>query len=203
MWYPVKTPFWLRAIYPRLVWHKKRTERTLYLTFDDGPIPVVTPAILKILKNHGIKATFFCVGDNIRKHPEIFKEIKEQGHSVGNHTYHHLNGWKTSTEDYIKDVQKCQEYTQSPLFRPPYARGTFAQYKLLYPYYQIIMWDVMSGDFDTKISPEQCLKNVIDTTENGSIIVFHDNEKAASRVLYALPKAIEFWKEQGYSFETL
>jgi|SRR5690606_11875685 len=203
MWYPIKSPIWLRILYPQLLWHKNRDKKTLFLTFDDGPIPDVTPAILKILKKHKIKATFFCVGENIYKHPDIFEQILSDGHSVGNHTYHHLKGWKTTKIDYLNDIERCQKLTKSNLFRPPYARGTRAQYSELKKTYEIVMWDVMSGDFDTSISPEQCLQNVVKHSTNGSIIVFHDNIKAKSRVLYALPKAIEHWIEKGYDFETL
>lgn len=203
MWYPIKSPFWLRALYPQLTWHKNRDQRTLYLTFDDGPIPDVTPSILKILKAHQIKATFFCVGENIQKHPELFDAIVKDGHAIGNHTYNHLKGWETSTEDYLSNVDECQKLTRSALFRPPYARGTRAQYKLLKKTHDIIMWDVMSGDFDLSISPQKCLDNVLKHAESGSIIVFHDNIKAEPRVLYALPKAIEHWIENGYHFDRL
>jgi peptidoglycan/xylan/chitin deacetylase (PgdA/CDA1 family) len=203
MWYPIKSPRWLRILYPQLLWHKSRDKKNLYLTFDDGPIPDVTPAILKILKRYEIKATFFCVGENIHKHPDIFKQILSDGHRVGNHTYHHLKGWKTNKEDYLNDVEQCHKLTKSNLFRPPYARGTRSQYSELKKSYEIVMWDVMSGDFDTSISPQECLNNVVNHSTNGSIIVFHDNIKAEPRVLYALPLAIEYWIDQGFQFEAL
>ena len=203
MWYPIKSPFWLRALYPQLIWHKSRQKKTIYLTFDDGPIPDVTPSILNILKQHGIKATFFCVGENIHKHPEVFQQLINDGHSVGNHTYNHLKGWKNSNKDYLDNVTQCQALTGTKLFRPPYGRGTRAQYTKLIKSHEIIMWDVMSGDFDPSISPEKCLNNVIKHTTNGSIIVFHDNIKAKPRVLYALPKAIQHWTEAGFTFGTL
>ena len=203
MWYPIKSPFWLHWLYPRLTWHHSRDLPSLFLTFDDGPIPDVTPQILNILKEYGVQATFFCVGDNIRKHPEIFQRIQEEGHRVGNHTFNHLKGWKTSQDDYLQNVESCNRLTQSDLFRPPYGRGTRKQYRELQKHYKIIMWDVMSGDFDPNVSPELCLRNVLKHTENGSIIVLHDNVKATERVLYALPKAIEYWLDKGYSFKTL
>jgi peptidoglycan/xylan/chitin deacetylase (PgdA/CDA1 family) len=203
MWYPIKTPGLLRFLYPQLLWHKNRDKRTLYLTFDDGPIPNVTPSILKILKEHKIKATFFCVGENIHKYPEIFNQILKDGHAVGNHTYHHLKGWETPKDDYLIDIEKCQKHTKSNLFRPPYGRATRSQYSELKKFYEIVMWDIMSGDFDTSISPKKCLKNVLKHSKNGSIIVFHDNLKAESRVLYALPRAIQHWLKQGYEFEVL
>ncbi len=203
MWYPIKSPRWLRLLYPQLLWHKNRKEQTLFLTFDDGPIPDVTPSVLKILKKYNIKATFFCVGENVYKYPEIFEQILQDGHAVGNHTYHHLKGWNTSKEDYIVNVEQCQKLTNSKLFRPPYGRGTRAQYKELKESYEIVMWDILSGDFDTAISPQQCLSNVIKHSTNGSIIVFHDNLKAKERVLYTLPRAIEHWMNQGFTFGTL
>lgn len=203
MWYPVKSPFWLHWLYPRLLWHHSRDIPHLFLTFDDGPIPDVTPEILNILKGYDIQATFFCVGDNIRKHPDIFQRISDEGHRIGNHTHNHLKGWKTSFEEYLENVEACNQLTQTDLFRPPYGRGTKKQYRELEKQYRIVMWDVMSGDFDPGISPDQCLKNVLNHTENGSIIVFHDNIKARERVLYALPRAIEHWLEQGYNFKTL
>jgi len=203
MWYPIKSPFWLRLLYPQLTWHRSREHRCLYLTFDDGPIPDVTPEVLNILKSYGVKATFFCVGDNVKKHPEIFQRIIDEGHQIGNHTYNHLKGWKTSKNDYLKNIGLCNEFTKSKLFRPPYGRGTRSQYSELKNDYEIIMWDVMSGDFDLKLSPQRCLKNVIKHTENGSIIVFHDNIKAIPRVTYTLPRAIQYWLKKGYKFQTL
>lgn len=203
MWYPIKSPFWLRLLYPQLTWHKSRDKRILYLTFDDGPIPNVTPSILKILKEHKIKATFFCVGENIIKYPEIFDQIVEDGHVVGNHTYHHLKGWETPKDNYLLDIDKCQKLTKSNLFRPPYGRATRSQYSELKKSYKIVMWDIMSGDFDLSISPEKCLSNVLKYSRNGSIIVFHDNIKAEPRVLYALPRAIEHWLKEGYQFDVL
>jgi peptidoglycan/xylan/chitin deacetylase (PgdA/CDA1 family) len=203
MWYPIKSPKWLRVLYPQLLWHKSRNKKTLYLTFDDGPIPDVTPAILKILKKHEIKATFFCVGENIHKYPSIFNQILEDGHAVGNHTYHHLKGWITNKKEYLNDIEKCQKLTKSNLFRPPYGRGTRAQYSELKKSYEIVMWDIMSGDFDPSISPQKCLNNVLKYSDNGSIIVFHDSLKAKSRVLHTLPIAIEYWIEKGFRFESL
>lgn len=203
MWYPIKTPGWLRFIYPQLLWHKSRDKQTLYLTFDDGPIPDVTPTILKILKEHKIKATFFCVGENIHRHPEIFDQILKDGHNVGNHTYRHLKGWETPKNNYLLDIEECQKLTKSNLFRPPYGRATRSQYSELKKSFEIVMWDIMSGDFDASISPKKCLDNVIKHSKNGSIIVFHDNIKAKSRVLYALPIAIKHWLKEGYQFEVL
>ncbi|MGK6351180.1 polysaccharide deacetylase family protein [Parapedobacter sp. DT-150] len=201
--YTIKSPLLLRWLYPTLTWHRSRTDKCIFLTFDDGPIPDVTPEILNTLKNYDIKATFFCVGENIKKHPNLFNCLLENGHRIGNHTYNHLKGWKTANKTYLQNVARCQELAQTDLFRPPYGRGTRAQYAEIRKSHEIIMWDVLSGDFDTKLAPEKCLQNVIRHTRNGSIVVFHDNIKAIPRVTYALPRAIEHWLSQGYTFGVL
>ncbi|MEH6305371.1 polysaccharide deacetylase family protein [Olivibacter sp. CPCC 100613] len=199
----VKSPLWLRFVLPKLTWNRSRQEKHIYLTFDDGPIPDVTPQVLNILKKYNIQATFFCVGENIIKHPEIFGQIKQQGHGVGNHTFNHLKGWQTPLATYLANVEKCQTLTQTKLFRPPYGKCTPSQFKQLRKQYEIIMWDVITYDFDNRLSPENCYQNAIRYTTNGSIVVFHDNVKATPRLLYALPKAIEYWLQQGYEFKLL
>lgn len=201
--YTVRPPLILRWLYPSLTWHQSRDEKRIFLTFDDGPIPDVTPFIINILKNYGIKATFFCVGENIKKHPDLFESLIENGHRIGNHTYNHLNGWKTNNAAYFENIEKCQQLTQTSLFRPPYGRGRRSQYAVLRHNYDIIMWDVLSGDFDINLSPEKCLQHVISHTRNGSIVVFHDNVKALPRVAFALPRAIEHWLKEGYEFGLL
>lgn len=230
--YLVKTPFILKKLYPSsLLWNKPRDQRVIFLTFDDGPIPIVTPWVLKTLKNFNAKATFFCIGENITKHPEIFEQLKLDGHAIGNHTYNHLKGWITDDKTYLENFNKCQELIQTKLFRPPYGRIKKSQIALIEKQefgYQnqntrfkipqldqdsrtsnlkskisIVMWDVLSGDFDIKLSPEKCLKNVLKHTENGSIVVFHDSLKAFDRLEYTLPKALDYWTKQGYDFETL
>ena len=201
--YLTKAPLLLQWLYPALTWHRSRSEKRLYLTFDDGPIPDVTPQILNTLKNYQIKATFFCVGENIKKHPDLFHRLLENGHRIGNHTYHHLNGWHTPTDTYLADINQCEHLIHTNLFRPPYGRGTRTQYARLRHQYEIIMWDVLSGDFDQQLSPDRCLANVIRHARNGSIIVFHDNVKAIPRVTYTLPRAIEYWLAKGYQFDTL
>ncbi|MDQ8005631.1 MAG: polysaccharide deacetylase family protein [Pedobacter sp.] len=219
--YTVRPPFFLKWFYPNLIWnkeHKDTKEKVVYLTFDDGPIPNVTDFVLNTLKNFGIKATFFCIGDNIQKHPQIFERIKNDGHAVGNHTYNHLKGWKTEDNDYIANFWKCQELTATNLFRPPYGRIKKSQISQLINSWQltvgkelktenrelqIIMWDILSGDFDLKLSPERCYQNVISNVRNGSIIVFHDSLKAWERLEHALPKTIEYLLAKGYRFETL
>ncbi|RYE33053.1 MAG: polysaccharide deacetylase family protein [Sphingobacteriaceae bacterium] len=201
--YMVKTPALLKWFYPGLTWHKSRSEKVLYLTFDDGPIPEVTPFVLQILADFKAKATFFCIGDNVQKHPEIFEQVKAGGHSIGNHTFNHLRGWDTADEIYLQNTQKCQELVQSKLFRPPYGRAKKAQFAVLRNQYEVIMWDVLSGDFDPNLSPQKCYQNIVDKSSNGSIVVFHDSLKAWPRTQYALPKALEYWKKQGYQFKTL
>ena len=204
--YLIKTPFWLRWLYPGLVWRKTSAKPVIYLTFDDGPIPEVTPFVLSVLERYDAKATFFCIGDNIRKHPGIFQKLIEGGHAIGNHTFNHLKGWKTKDEVYLENFKLCDNLTKSKLFRPPYGRIKRSQVSKLkneYPGLKIIMWDVLSGDFDLGLSPEKCLKNVLKATEAGSIVVFHDSLKAFERLEYVLPRALEFWKKQGYSFEKL
>lgn len=201
--YFINAPFFLRWYYPKVTFNKSREEKKIYLTFDDGPIPEVTPFILDTLKNHQIKATFFCVGDNIAKNRSIYERILAEGHRVGNHTYNHLRGWDNDDKIYLDNIEKCQQLTQTTLFRPPYARAKRSQLKNLYEQYEIVFWDVLSGDFDVHISPEKCYQNVIRYVKNGSIIVFHDNIKALPRVSYALPKAIAYLKEKGYNFGVL
>jgi peptidoglycan/xylan/chitin deacetylase (PgdA/CDA1 family) len=204
--YLVKSPLLLKWYYPSLVWNKSRSDKVVYLTFDDGPIPVVTDFVLNTLKRFNCKATFFCIGDNINKHPEVFQQLKAEGHAVGNHTFNHLKGWKTEDSIYVQNFQQCQQLTRSNLFRPPYGRIKKSQVKALKainPKLDIIMWDVLSGDFDTALSPEKCFENVVNNTENGSIIVFHDSLKAFDRLQFALPAALAFLSKKGYQFHTL
>ncbi len=204
--YLVKSPLLLKWYYSKLTWNQDRTKKVIYLTFDDGPIPNVTDFVLKTLKAFDIQATFFCIGDNILKHPDIFERIKKDGHAIGNHTFNHLKGWKTDNQTYLQNTLKCQAFTQTSLFRPPYGRIKKPQISLLkshIPGLNIIMWDVLSGDFDLSLSPEKCYKNVINHTRNGSIIVFHDSLKAFDRLEYALPKSIEYFLNKGFKFSTL
>ncbi|WP_207428226.1 polysaccharide deacetylase family protein [Pedobacter sp. SYSU D00535] len=204
--YLVKTPFVLRWIYPSLVWRKKTESKVIYLTFDDGPIPEVTPFVLEALEKYQAKATFFCIGDNIRKHPEVFQAVIDGGHLIGNHTFNHLRGWDTDDDVYLENFQRCQELVQTNYFRPPYGRIKKSQVSKLQeeqPGIKIIMWDVLSGDFDVNLSPEKCLKNVLKHACPGSIIVFHDSIKAFERLEYVLPRALAVWHKLGYRFETL
>ncbi len=202
MMYLVKMPSWLQYLSPNLVWRIPEKDKTLYLTFDDGPIPELTPWVIHTLAKYAAKATFFCVGDNIQKHPEVYQQVVEAGHSIGNHTYHHLNGWNTDANAYLDNVAKCQSLTQTNLFRPPYGRLMPKQRaSLSAKHYKIIMWDVLSADFDTSISPEKCLQNVVRNARPGSIIVFHDSLKARQNMQYALPRVLEYFTDQGYVFK--
>lgn len=199
----VKPPFFLRWIYPQATWHRSRKEKIVYLTFDDGPIPNITPWILDILAEYNAKATFFCVGENIVKHPEIFERIKSEGHQVGNHTFNHIKGWDHDDDVYFENIQRCQELTQTNLLRPPYLRATRKQLRQLKKNFEIVYFDVLSYDFDTRISPEKCYRNVVDNVRNGSIVVFHDNVKAIPRLEHTLPLVLEKLSREGYSFSQL
>jgi len=205
--YFIKTPFWLRLIYRSCIWRKPNQERVLYLSFDDGPHPEATPFVLAQLAYFNAKASFFCIGKNVQLYPEIYATIIAAGHVVGNHTQNHMNGWKNNTENYIADIQEATKVIDSNLFRPPYGRISFAQIKALrsdpsLPT-EIIMWDVLSGDFDTTINGEQCAQNVIQHAGPGSIIVFHDSAKAMDRLRIALPKVLLHFSNLGYQFKTL
>ncbi|WP_147203990.1 polysaccharide deacetylase family protein [Segetibacter aerophilus] len=202
--YLVKTPWWLRALYPsKVTWKMPADKNEVYLTFDDGPHPTITPFVLRYLRQYNAKATFFCIGKNVKQYPHIYEQIINEGHKVGNHTYNHLNGWKTGDIIYLKDVVLAQQVIDSNLFRPPYGRITKSQVRELCPIFKIILWDVLSGDFDVSLSPQKCADNVIKNTTSGSIIVFHDSEKAFPRLEFALPKALEFLSEKGFAMKAM
>ncbi len=204
--YLVKTPVWLKLLYPGVFWDTGNNSRCIYLTFDDGPIPIVTPFVLKILKQYNAKATFFCIGDNVRKHPDVFEQVKNAGHTIGNHTFNHLRGWKTDDKTYLENFLKADELLDTKLFRPPYGRIKRSQVKLLKeakPGLKIVMWNILSGDFDFNLEPEKCLNNVLKNTSNGDIVLFHDSLKAQDRMEYALPRALEYWSKEGFEFRGL
>jgi len=203
--YVVKIPFFVKFLYPKRLWHFARKRKALYLTFDDGPIPEVTPWVLKQLEQYNAKATFFCIGANIEKHPDIFKQINAEGHSVGNHTFNHLNASKTSFSEYVENTERAAVYFNKPsLFRPPYGKLDTAKAKALsIKGYKIVMWDVLSADFDREISPEDCLSNVIKNAKNGSIVIFHDSLKAEKNLRFALPKVLKHFSENGYVFKAI
>ena len=210
MWYWIKTNKLTKLIFSNYVWDIPTVEKKVYLTFDDGPTPEITAWVLNQLKEFNAKATFFCIGDNIRKYPEIFDSILTSGHTIGNHTFNHYNGWKTKTSDYIENVLLCKEAIRkqttdnTQLFRPPYGKIRKSQANLLRKNgYKIIMWDVLSADFDASISPEKCLHNVIRNTQPGSIIVFHDSEKSHKNLVFTLPKFLTFLKQNNYVCEVI
>ena len=196
-------PLLYRVLFPECVWRLHNNDKTVYLTFDDGPIPEVTPWVLDLLDSYNIKATFFCVGDNVKRNPELFQEIKRRGHSVGNHTMNHLQGIKTTSRRYLRNVAEANELIDSPFFRPPHGLLRWEQASVLREHYTIIMYDVVSRDYNRKLTGEQVLNIVKRYTRQGSIIVFHDSLKAEKNMKYALPRAIEWLKEQGYKFERL
>lgn len=203
-----RVPFFLPWLYPNLVWRISTTRKELFLTFDDGPIPGPTNFVLETLRKYDCKASFFCIGDNIRKHPDVFKKIVDEGHRVGNHTFNHLKGWSTPSAKYVENVKQFDQLIMDhwklkiDLFRPPYGRITRNQIKALSDY-KIIMWDVLTVDYNKNVSPESCLKNSIRATRPGSIIVFHDSLKAERNLTYALPRFIQHFREQGYVFKPL
>ena len=197
-------PLFYRLLFPEALWRiQRRGRKVVYLTFDDGPIPEETPWVLDLLDKYGIKATFFMVGDNVRRHPELFEEIKRRGHSYGNHTMHHLQGIKESATTYLRDITEADALIDSSLFRPPHGITYPTQAKLIRRHYNIVMYDLVTRDYSKRINGEQVLDNVKRYVRNGSIIVFHDSIKAHTNMRYALPRAIEWLKEQGYEFEPL
>jgi peptidoglycan/xylan/chitin deacetylase (PgdA/CDA1 family) len=206
MFYLVKSPWLLKKYYSRLIWHIPAREKVLYLSFDDGPHPVATPFVLDELKKYGAKACFFCIGKNVMEHPQIYKRILSEGHRVGNHTHDHLNGWKVSDQAYFDNIRQAARYIDSDLFRPPYGRiSAFqaARLRAAPSLYKIIMWDVLSADFDLSLSAEKCAENVVRHARPGSIIVFHDSEKAFDMLEGALPKVLLHFKELGYRFDPI
>lgn len=207
--YFIKTPWIVKKIFfPNYIWSLPANENAVYLTFDDGPHPTITPWVLSELKKYEAAASFFCIGNNVEKHPEIYQRILEEGHATGNHTHHHLNGWKTKDEIYLNDISKAGQLIKSNLFRPPYGRIKNTQAKKIGDALQtdatrIIMWDVLSADFDSSFSPQQCLSNVLENVSAGSIIVFHDSEKAFSNLKYVLPETLMSLSKEGFRFKKI
>lgn len=197
--YFVKTPGWLKKLYSSRRWHIDTKEKKIYLSFDDGPHPLVTPFVLDELKKYDAKASFFCIGKNVSEWPELYKRIIAEGHRAGNHTYDHLNGFTTPDETYLANIRQAAGLIDSTLFRPPYGRLRSSQARQL-AHYSIIMWDILSGDFDESVSKEKCLERVLKKTGPGSIVVFHDSGKAWPRLEYALPRVLEHFSRLGYDF---
>lgn len=200
----IQVPWLIRIFIRNVTWRGSKKEKVIYLTFDDGPIPEVTPNVLEILDEFNAKATFFCVGENVFKHPEVYNEILRRGHAVGNHTYNHLKGFSTYKEEYLANVDKASSYINSKLFRPPHGQISPGLIKLLSnKKYKIIMWDFITFDYDKDLSPEAIQKIVQNRTRNGSIVVFHDSLKARQNVLEVLPQALSCWRKEGYMLKTI
>ena len=196
---PIFVKWFLKGVF----WRINPSEKVIYLTFDDGPIPEITPKVLEILDDFDVKATFFCVGDNVRKHPEVYKEVISRGHAVGNHTFNHIKGFDYLADEYVENVKKASEYIQSGLFRPPHGQITPKKIKCLRADYKIIMWDIITYDYDKTFSAAKIMRLIRRKSRNGSIVVFHDSLKSEKNVLEALPKALRFWKEEGYMLRKL
>jgi len=202
--YLVKPPHIIRKLSEKYIhWQVKTNEKVLYFTFDDGPIPELTPKALKILDKYNAKATFFMVADNVRKHPDVYQQVMDAGHAIGNHSYNHVKGWKLSNEEYYSNIAKASDLLNTKLFRPPYGQISPSQAKHLAKDYNIIMWSVLSGDYDKNTSPEQCFNNILRKAKNGSIIVMHDNLKAEENMLFALEESLKHFSQLGYRFDSL
>jgi peptidoglycan-N-acetylglucosamine deacetylase len=202
--YLAKTPSLFYKIYnSKDLWKVETSEDLIYLTFDDGPVPEVTPWVLDLLDSFGAKATFFCVGENVMRNPEILEEIMRRDHTIGNHTFNHMNGWKSEPHDYFENVGKCEDYFKTTLFRPPYGKVSLTQHKLLKKHFNFVYWTVISGDFDQNITPEKCLENAINSVEKGSIVVFHDSMKARENLYYTLPAFLNHFHKKGFRFKAI
>lgn len=204
MFYLAKIPAFVQKLYPQRLWRIDTDARELYLSFDDGPHPRHTAFVLDELKKYNAKASFFCIGDNVKKYPELYERILDEGHTVGNHTHNHLNAAKTKEQDYLANIKLAKEYIDSALFRPPYGRiNSFLVKQLASPQYRLktVMWTVLSGDFDLKLSKEKCLENVLLKSDKGSIIVFHDSEKASEKLHFALPRVLDYFSQKGWVFK--
>lgn len=199
-----RTPFFLPLLFPNLTWRVPVSEKLLFLTFDDGPVPGPTESVLTILKSHAVTATFFCIGDNVRKNRNVFDRIKAEGHAVANHTRNHKNGWRTDATSYVANVHACDDDLGQPaeLFRPPYGRITPRQVRQL-SNKKIVMWDVLTRDYDCMLAPEACLRGSLNAIRPGSIVVFHDSLKAEKNLLYALPRFLDGARQRGFSFAQL
>ena len=202
--YTIKTQTIIQKFFPNYCWRFSASAKEIYLTFDDGPTPDITTYVLNELKKHNAKATFFCIGKNVKKYHTIYERIKKEGHAIGNHTYNHLNASRVTKTSYIDNIQKAEKLIKSNLFRPPYGRLKSSQARSIISMgYKIIMWDVLSADFDTTVTPEKCLKNVLSKTSSGSIVVMHDSHKAKDKIYYALPKILSYFTEKGYVFKSI
>ena len=197
MIYPTQIPGWVSRFFPGIIWRGDAMGKKVFLTFDDGPVQEVTPWVLDMLKEYNQKATFFCVGENVRKHQTVFKRIKDEGHSVGNHTFHHVDGWKKNVQEYHREVEKTGELIEGSLFRPPYGRMTIPQYKMVKKSRNVVLWTFLSGDFDPGFQAEKCLEMIKKTASDGCILVFHDSIKARHNLKVILPMVLDYFKNEG------
>ena len=198
-----QVPQFIRWFFPGTIWRLATVPPTIYITFDDGPVPEVTPQVLEILDKYQVKATFFCVGENVARYPALFDQVLARGHAVGNHSYNHLRGTKTSTQSYVENFEKAHALIKSPLMRPPYGRITPAQRRILSQKYKIVMWDYITYDFDARYNAQSIMRDIKKYSRNGSIVIFHDSIKASKNMLEVLPQAIEYWQSQGYKLELI
>jgi peptidoglycan-N-acetylglucosamine deacetylase len=201
--YFIKTPQILKFFFKDLIWDIPNADKSVYITFDDGPTQEVTNWVLETLRSYDAKATFFCIGKNVKENLDMYQMILDEGHGVGNHTFSHLNGWKTESIEYIRDVAKAKEWINSNLFRPPYGKISYDQSKILKTQYNIVMWDILSGDFDPDLDIQNSINKMKTCTQSGSIITFHDSKKAEKNLKIMLPIMLQFWKEQGYRFKAI
>ena len=199
----VHPPQVIKNVFGNLVWDVNTNSNVIYLTFDDGPIPIITEKIIDILNVFNAKATFFCVGENVKRYPKIYKSILDNGHATGNHTFSHMSGLKAGTDEYLENIYKASKLIDSKLFRPPHGRLKFSQQQELQNNYKIVLWDVLSYDFDKKISGESCYQNVKHFARPGSVVVFHDNIKAERNMFYSLTKTLTYFSQLGFKFESL
>ena len=199
----VKIPKFIQILFPSIIWRQKNYQNNIWLTFDDGPTPKVTPFILNTLKEENVKATFFLVGEQIERQPDLYNQIISDGHVIANHSYSHINSWKSNTLDYLNDIEKCQKLMpKNKLFRPPYGKISALQIRRLKKKYKIILWDVLSWDFSLSIAPSKVKRNVMKNTKQGSIIVFHNNQKSFQNLTSILKETIQELKQKGFSFST-
>jgi peptidoglycan/xylan/chitin deacetylase (PgdA/CDA1 family) len=205
--YFIKIPWIIKKLFPNFIWSLTSTEKEVFITFDDGPHPIITPWVLDQLKWFGAKGTFFCIGKNVELYPDVYQKIIDEGHGIGNHTQTHMNGWKTDDQQYIDNILRANQVIQSDLFRPPYGRIKRSQVKLLKKQknvnFRVVMWDVLSADFDKECTPEGCVNNVVKNVREGSVVVFHDSEKAYDNLAYALPVVLKHLKKNGYKLSKL
>jgi peptidoglycan/xylan/chitin deacetylase (PgdA/CDA1 family) len=196
-------PQWLRGFFPQIIWNLPTDEKIIYLSFDDGPEPSVTPRVLDLLRTYNAKASFFCIGENAVKHKSLLEEVRSEGHTIGNHSFTHMNGWRTGINDYLADVEKCRQIIGGRLFRPPYGKITPIQLRALAKDYRVVLWDVLSGDFDLSLKKERCLQKVMKYTKKGSIPVFHDSIKASEKLMFVLPEILKHYSLQGFKFNAI